>query len=188
MVDRGLAVEGRGLEGRGGIESWRARGRRGWDHRWGREQGAVLGREGRGGAAEPPRLPARPHPADYHRCVKRMNRRGKSTQPCQYYFRVFHSLCPMSWVSRPRGRRRPAGRGEGGGSLVAEPAPSASPPATPPPPRCSAGPNRSRTGPSRAKSDGLSAAPPKDQCSDRTSWRLAETRPRLSTPQSVSHQ
>ncbi|XP_034842351.1 cytochrome c oxidase subunit 6B2 isoform X1 [Mirounga leonina] len=37
---------------------------------------------------------------DYHRCVKRMNRRGKSAQPCQYYFRVFHSLCPMSWLNR----------------------------------------------------------------------------------------
>uniref|UniRef100_A0A9L0RAG1 Cytochrome c oxidase subunit 6B2 n=1 Tax=Equus caballus TaxID=9796 RepID=A0A9L0RAG1_HORSE len=37
---------------------------------------------------------------DYHRCVKNMNRRGKSTQPCEYYFRVFHSLCPMSWVQR----------------------------------------------------------------------------------------
>ncbi|EDL31255.1 cytochrome c oxidase subunit 6B2 isoform 1 [Mus musculus] len=37
---------------------------------------------------------------DYHRCVKTMNRRGKSTQPCEYYFRVFHSLCPISWVQR----------------------------------------------------------------------------------------
>ncbi|KAH0507471.1 Protein FAM71E2 [Microtus ochrogaster] len=37
---------------------------------------------------------------DYHRCVKTMNRRGKNTQPCEYYFRVFHSLCPVSWVQR----------------------------------------------------------------------------------------
>ncbi|XP_036690312.1 cytochrome c oxidase subunit 6B2 [Balaenoptera musculus] len=37
---------------------------------------------------------------DYHPCVKRMNRRGKSTQPCEYYFRVFHAPCPMSWVQR----------------------------------------------------------------------------------------
>ncbi|CAD7692145.1 cytochrome c oxidase subunit 6B2 isoform X2 [Vulpes vulpes] len=37
---------------------------------------------------------------DYHRCVKRMSRRGKSAQPCEYYFRVFHSLCPRSWVQR----------------------------------------------------------------------------------------
>uniref|UniRef100_A0A8B9XCV9 Cytochrome c oxidase subunit 6B2 n=1 Tax=Bos mutus grunniens TaxID=30521 RepID=A0A8B9XCV9_BOSMU len=37
---------------------------------------------------------------DYHRCIKTMNRRGKSTQPCEYYFRVYHSLCPISWVQR----------------------------------------------------------------------------------------
>uniref|UniRef100_A0A671FPK8 Cytochrome c oxidase subunit 6B1 n=1 Tax=Rhinolophus ferrumequinum TaxID=59479 RepID=A0A671FPK8_RHIFE len=37
---------------------------------------------------------------DYHGCMKKMNRRGKSTQPCEYYFRVFHSLCPISWVQR----------------------------------------------------------------------------------------
>uniref|UniRef100_A0A8C6AQ68 Cytochrome c oxidase subunit 6B1 n=1 Tax=Monodon monoceros TaxID=40151 RepID=A0A8C6AQ68_MONMO len=37
---------------------------------------------------------------DYRPCVKRMRRRGKSTQPCEYYFRVFHALCPMSWVQR----------------------------------------------------------------------------------------
>ncbi|KAK1329697.1 hypothetical protein QTO34_009879 [Cnephaeus nilssonii] len=36
---------------------------------------------------------------DFHRCVQKMNRRGKSTQPCEYYFHVFHSLCPSSWVS-----------------------------------------------------------------------------------------
>uniref|UniRef100_S4R1N0 Cytochrome c oxidase subunit 6B1 n=1 Tax=Mus musculus TaxID=10090 RepID=S4R1N0_MOUSE len=47
---------------------------------------------------------------DYHRCVKTMNRRGKSTQPCEYYFRVFHSLCPISWV---RGRRGVGGKGSG---------------------------------------------------------------------------
>ncbi|XP_040590081.1 cytochrome c oxidase subunit 6B2 isoform X1 [Mesocricetus auratus] len=35
---------------------------------------------------------------DYHRCLKTMNRRGKDTQPCEYYFRVFHSLCPISWT------------------------------------------------------------------------------------------
>ncbi|KAL6084538.1 hypothetical protein STEG23_003015 [Scotinomys teguina] len=37
---------------------------------------------------------------DYHRCVKTMNRRGKNTQPCEYYFRVFRSLCPINWVQR----------------------------------------------------------------------------------------
>lgn len=40
--------------------------------------------------------------ADYHRCMNSMTRRGKSTQPCEYYFRVYRSLCPISWV---RGRR-----------------------------------------------------------------------------------
>uniref|UniRef100_G1RHQ4 Cytochrome c oxidase subunit 6B2 n=2 Tax=Nomascus leucogenys TaxID=61853 RepID=G1RHQ4_NOMLE len=34
----------------------------------------------------------------YHRCLKTRTRRGKSTQPCEYYFRVYHSLCPISWV------------------------------------------------------------------------------------------
>lgn len=37
-----------------------------------------------------------------------MNRRGKNTQPCEYYFRVFHSLCPVSWV---RGRSEAGGEG-----------------------------------------------------------------------------
>uniref|UniRef100_A0A5F8AAS8 Cytochrome c oxidase subunit 6B1 n=1 Tax=Macaca mulatta TaxID=9544 RepID=A0A5F8AAS8_MACMU len=55
---------------------------------------------------------------DYHRCLKIRTRRGKSTQPCEYYYRVYHSLCPTSWVSRQRGRR--ARRGEG--SAEAEPA------------------------------------------------------------------
>ncbi|XP_077887538.1 cytochrome c oxidase subunit 6B2 isoform X4 [Ictidomys tridecemlineatus] len=37
---------------------------------------------------------------DYHRCLKNMSRRGKSTEPCEYYFRVYRSLCPISWVQR----------------------------------------------------------------------------------------
>ncbi|XP_023973359.1 cytochrome c oxidase subunit 6B2 [Physeter macrocephalus] len=37
---------------------------------------------------------------DYYPCVKRTNRRGKSTQPCDDYFRVFRALCPLSWVQR----------------------------------------------------------------------------------------
>ncbi|CAO2627255.1 Cytochrome c oxidase subunit 6B2 [Lemmus lemmus] len=45
---------------------------------------------------------------DFHRCVKTMNRRGKSTEPCEYYFRVFHSLCPISWV---RGQSEAGGEG-----------------------------------------------------------------------------
>ncbi|XP_011852348.1 PREDICTED: cytochrome c oxidase subunit 6B2 [Mandrillus leucophaeus] len=39
-----------------------------------------------------------PPPTDYHRCLKIRTRRGKSTQPCEYYYRVYHSLCPTSWV------------------------------------------------------------------------------------------
>ncbi|XP_027777104.1 cytochrome c oxidase subunit 6B2 [Marmota flaviventris] len=37
---------------------------------------------------------------DYHRCLKNTSRRGKSTEPCLYYFRVYRSLCPISWVQR----------------------------------------------------------------------------------------
>ncbi|XP_006150415.1 cytochrome c oxidase subunit 6B2 [Tupaia chinensis] len=37
---------------------------------------------------------------DYHRCRKRASRRGKSMQPCEYYFRVYRSLCPASGVRR----------------------------------------------------------------------------------------
>ncbi|XP_046287064.1 cytochrome c oxidase subunit 6B2 [Marmota monax] len=37
---------------------------------------------------------------EYHRCLKKTSRRGKSTEPCQYYFRVYRSLCPISWVQR----------------------------------------------------------------------------------------
>lgn len=40
--------QGRGLEWRGGIESWRARPRRGWGHCWGRCDGR--GQAGRAGA------------------------------------------------------------------------------------------------------------------------------------------
>ncbi|XP_027286593.1 cytochrome c oxidase subunit 6B2 isoform X1 [Cricetulus griseus] len=40
---------------------------------------------------------------DYHRCLKAMNRRGKNTQPCEYYYRVYHSLCPISWVRERSG-------------------------------------------------------------------------------------
>ncbi|KAM5209117.1 cytochrome c oxidase subunit 6B2 isoform 2-T2 [Hipposideros larvatus] len=44
---------------------------------------------------------------DYHRCFKKMSLRGKSTQPCEYYFHVFHSLCPMSWVRGQGGANPP---------------------------------------------------------------------------------
>ncbi|XP_055991796.1 cytochrome c oxidase subunit 6B2 [Sorex fumeus] len=37
---------------------------------------------------------------DYYRCLKAMDRRGKSPEPCLYYQHVFRSLCPKSWVQR----------------------------------------------------------------------------------------
>ncbi|EHB13457.1 Cytochrome c oxidase subunit 6B2 [Heterocephalus glaber] len=37
---------------------------------------------------------------DYHRCVKAMSRCGQSSQLCEYYFRVYRLLCPLSWVQR----------------------------------------------------------------------------------------
>ncbi|XP_049643076.1 cytochrome c oxidase subunit 6B2 [Suncus etruscus] len=37
---------------------------------------------------------------DYYRCLKSMDRRGKSPEPCLYYYRVFRALCPRSWVQR----------------------------------------------------------------------------------------
>ncbi|KAM9038599.1 cytochrome c oxidase subunit 6B2 [Sarcophilus harrisii] len=37
---------------------------------------------------------------DFHRCTRNMKRRGKDVAPCDYYRKVFHSLCPLSWVQR----------------------------------------------------------------------------------------
>ncbi|XP_056652474.1 uncharacterized protein LOC100019961 [Monodelphis domestica] len=37
---------------------------------------------------------------DFHRCTKIMKRRGKDSSPCDYYRKVYHSLCPLSWVQR----------------------------------------------------------------------------------------
>ncbi|XP_043853540.1 cytochrome c oxidase subunit 6B2 [Dromiciops gliroides] len=37
---------------------------------------------------------------DFHRCTKNMKRRGKDASPCDYYRKVYHSLCPLSWVQR----------------------------------------------------------------------------------------
>nr|XP_020745253.1 cytochrome c oxidase subunit 6B2 isoform X1 [Odocoileus virginianus texanus] len=62
-------------------------------------EGRGEGREGPPGWAGTESRKGRGLP-DYHRCIKTMNRRGKSTQPCEYYFRVYHSLCPISWVQR----------------------------------------------------------------------------------------
>lgn len=67
-----------------------------------------------GGAALRPSPTAPPPPADHRRYVKKTNRGGKSSQPCEYYFRVFHSLCPVSWVSG-RGGASPPDWARGGG-------------------------------------------------------------------------
>lgn len=76
--------EERSLLWRSVTKSWRAgRGREGQGlacRQW------SLAGGGRGFGAAPP------HPADYHRCVESLNRRGKSAQSCEDYFRVFRSL------------------------------------------------------------------------------------------------
>ncbi|XP_009866421.1 PREDICTED: cytochrome c oxidase subunit 6B1-like, partial [Apaloderma vittatum] len=36
----------------------------------------------------------------FHRCEKAMAAKGADATPCQWYFRVYKSLCPTSWVSR----------------------------------------------------------------------------------------
>uniref|UniRef100_A0A8C0DK77 Cytochrome c oxidase subunit 6B2 n=1 Tax=Balaenoptera musculus TaxID=9771 RepID=A0A8C0DK77_BALMU len=73
---------------------------------------------------------------DYHPCVKRMNRRGKSTQPCEYYFRVFHAPCPMSWVSGQRGSAQTGrARVDGPAELSKRPLRTFLAPTPPPPPQ-----------------------------------------------------
>lgn len=34
---------------------------------------------------------------DFHRCQKL---RGEDYEPCQYFFRVYNSMCPHAWVDR----------------------------------------------------------------------------------------
>ncbi|XP_016282894.2 uncharacterized protein LOC103099076 isoform X2 [Monodelphis domestica] len=43
---------------------------------------------------------ARVRVPDFHRSTKIMKRRGKDWSPCDYYRKVYHSLCPLSWVQR----------------------------------------------------------------------------------------
>lgn len=38
-------------------------------------------------------------PTDYHRCQKALDAKGVDTAPCDWYKRVYKSLCPMSWVT-----------------------------------------------------------------------------------------
>ncbi|XP_038676968.1 cytochrome c oxidase subunit 6B1 isoform X1 [Scyliorhinus canicula] len=37
---------------------------------------------------------------DFHRCNKTLTAKGADTVPCEWYRRVFTSLCPTSWISK----------------------------------------------------------------------------------------
>ncbi|KAM6453372.1 cytochrome c oxidase subunit 6B2 isoform 1-T2 [Liasis olivaceus] len=37
---------------------------------------------------------------DYYRCLKIMKEKGKDVQKCEWYHKVFKSLCPTSWVNQ----------------------------------------------------------------------------------------
>ncbi|XP_070783083.1 cytochrome c oxidase subunit 6B1 [Enoplosus armatus] len=37
---------------------------------------------------------------DYHRCQKALDAKGVDTAPCDWYKRVYKSLCPMSWIQK----------------------------------------------------------------------------------------
>uniref|UniRef100_A0AAY5JVM4 Cytochrome c oxidase subunit 6B1 n=2 Tax=Esox lucius TaxID=8010 RepID=A0AAY5JVM4_ESOLU len=37
---------------------------------------------------------------DYHRCQKSLDAKGVDTAPCDWYKRVYKSLCPMSWIQK----------------------------------------------------------------------------------------
>ncbi|XP_055780360.1 cytochrome c oxidase subunit 6B1 [Salvelinus fontinalis] len=37
---------------------------------------------------------------DYHRCQKSLDAKGVDTAPCDWYKRVYKSLCPISWVQK----------------------------------------------------------------------------------------
>lgn len=36
--------------------------------------------------------------SDFHRCNKALSARDQDVTPCQWYLRVYKSLCPMNWV------------------------------------------------------------------------------------------
>ncbi|XP_047232861.1 cytochrome c oxidase subunit 6B1 [Girardinichthys multiradiatus] len=42
---------------------------------------------------------------DYHRCQKALDAKGIDTTPCEWYRRVYKSLCPMAWVEKWDGQR-----------------------------------------------------------------------------------
>ncbi|XP_069804818.1 cytochrome c oxidase subunit 6B1-like [Dendropsophus ebraccatus] len=37
---------------------------------------------------------------DYHRCQKSLIAKGKDPYPCEWYRRVYSSMCPNSWVEK----------------------------------------------------------------------------------------
>ncbi|XP_060726588.1 cytochrome c oxidase subunit 6B1 [Tachysurus vachellii] len=37
---------------------------------------------------------------DFHRCNKALSAKGQETSPCEWYQRVYKSLCPISWVEK----------------------------------------------------------------------------------------
>uniref|UniRef100_A0A3P9A6X9 Cytochrome c oxidase subunit 6B1 n=1 Tax=Esox lucius TaxID=8010 RepID=A0A3P9A6X9_ESOLU len=38
---------------------------------------------------------------DFHRCSKALSAKGQDVSPCDWYQRVYKSLCPLSWVRMP---------------------------------------------------------------------------------------
>lgn len=36
--------------------------------------------------------------SDFHRCNKALSAKDQDLTPCQWYQRIYKSLCPMSWV------------------------------------------------------------------------------------------
>ncbi|XP_069738742.1 cytochrome c oxidase subunit 6B1 [Phaenicophaeus curvirostris] len=36
---------------------------------------------------------------DFHRCQRALGAKGQDPAPCQWYFRVYKSICPIEWVT-----------------------------------------------------------------------------------------
>ncbi|XP_078511441.1 cytochrome c oxidase subunit 6B1 [Lissotriton helveticus] len=37
---------------------------------------------------------------DYYRCNNALSAKGVDTKPCEWYFKVYKCLCPVSWVTK----------------------------------------------------------------------------------------
>ncbi|XP_070821909.1 cytochrome c oxidase subunit 6B2 [Chaetodon trifascialis] len=37
---------------------------------------------------------------DFHRCTKALSARDQDVTPCDWYQRVYKTLCPLNWVSK----------------------------------------------------------------------------------------